>query len=325
MCYKSTNYFRGYKTFSYFCTNLKGTMRHFFIIIVCTMLLMACGADNNRPVTGHEYDEEDSTLLRVAVTPTLDCLPLFLASDHDFFGREGVAVVLREYQAQMDQDTAIERGRADILTTDLVRVERMKQRGTALNYLAATNLSWQLYSKKMARIKRLEQLDDKMLAMTRYSATALLADLVVDSARLEPERVFRIQVNDIGVRLNMLETDIMDALLLPEPQATRARLLGSVLLLDSRTLDLNLGVMAVRQDFMDDEKRQAQVDAFMKAYTAACDSINTYGVAYYESLIERFCNVRGVADSLPDNLKYDAAQMPRQQDIDQARRWLNQH
>lgn len=301
-------------------------MKH-LLLLIAVVLLSSCGSDNSENRRGGTpYDEEDSTLLRVAVTPTLDCLPLYLASDHGLFDREGVQVVLRSYQAQMDQDTAIARSRVDIATTDLVRAERLQRQGVGLDYLSATNLYWQLHANKMARIKRLEQLDDKMLAMTRYSATALLSDVAVDSARLASERVFRIQVNDIGIRLNMLETGIMDALWLPEPQATRARQLGSTLLLDSRTLDIRLGVLAVRRSVASDSLRQQQVAAFVRAYNTACDSINIKGVGHYRTLIERYCGVKPeVTDSLPADTTFCAAQPPRQQDIERARRWLDRH
>lgn len=289
------------------------------------VFLMACGTDAGQQQrrTNEGYDAEDSTLLRVAVTPTLDCLPLYLAEKNGFFQQQGVTVVLRRYQAQMDQDTAMERGRAELFMTDLVRAERMQQRGLPLQYLTSTNLGWQLYTSKLARIKRLEQLDDKMLAMTRYSGTALLADYAVDSARLGSERVFRIQVNDVGVRLNMLEGGIMDALLLPEPQATQARLLGCPMLLDSRQLDICLGVMAARKDMMTDSLRHAQVEAFLNAYNMACDSINKYGVESYRHLIVENCGVTSTtADSLPMPLHFEHVQPPRPADVERAKAWL---
>ena len=59
-----------------------------------------------------------------------------------------------------------------------------------------------------------------MLAMTRYSATDLLADYAVDSAKLKSEQVFKIQVNDVNIRLKMLLNNEIDAVLLTEPQAT---------------------------------------------------------------------------------------------------------
>ena len=53
----------------------------------------------------------------------------------------------------------------------------------ALDYIAQTNAYWQLTSNRIARIRRLNQLSDKMVAMARFSATALLADYAVDSVK----------------------------------------------------------------------------------------------------------------------------------------------
>jgi len=300
-------------------------MKHILSLILIA-ILVACGSGVQPVQVNGAYIEEDSSVLRVAVMPTLDCLPIFLAHEHGMFELQDVKVVLCPYQAQMDQDTAMTEGRVELMMTDLVRAERLQRLGWPLYYLTATNLSWQLYTSKMARIKRFEQLDDKMLSMTRYSATALLADIAIDSAKLSSERVFLIQVNDVGIRLNMLETGIMDALLLPEPQATRAKQLGSFMLLDSRNLDIQLGVLAVRKSVMDDSLRHSQINAFMKAYSTACDSINKYGVRHYSKLITQYCNVKDeTTDSLPNDIVFIANKPPRQQDIDRARNWLNKH
>ena len=91
----------------------------------------------------------------------------------------------------------------------------------------------------------MKHLDDKMLAMTRYSVTDLLGDLAVDSAKLKSERVFRIQINDVHVRLKMLENNEMDAMLLTEPQAAQARWLKHKVILDTRKLDMQMGTIVV--------------------------------------------------------------------------------
>ena len=54
-------------------------------------------------------DSLDRAALKIAVMPTMDCLPIFLAYDDSIFKHQGVDVHLRRYTAQMDCDTAIER------------------------------------------------------------------------------------------------------------------------------------------------------------------------------------------------------------------------
>lgn len=266
---------------------------------------------------------EDSAALKVAVLPTLDCLPIFLAKDHQMFDT-AVDIRLKQFTAQMDIDTALANRRVEVGVSDLVRVERLKKQGDSLRYLTATNAYWQLVSNRGARITDLKHLDDKMLAMTRYSVTDLLGDVAVDSAKLKSERVFRIQINDVNVRLKMLENNEMDALILTEPQASVARMLKHKVLLDTRKLDMQMGVIVSQWKGMDGETRAKQLSVFMRGYNKACDSINQYGIANYAPLIVKYCRVKPEAlQQISKDLKFHHIALPREEDVNRAKAWLS--
>ena len=257
---------------------------------------------------------EDSAALKVAVMPTLDCLPIYIAKDHQMFDT-AVDIRLKRFTAQMDCDTALIRGRVEGTISDLVRTERMIKEGTPLQYVAATNAYWLLISNRQLRMSSLKHLDDRMLAMTRYSVTDLLGDLAVDSAKLAPERVFRVQINDVNIRLKMLENNEMDALLLTEPQATQALLGKHKVLLDTRMMDIQMGVLAFRTKGMDDKNRKRQMEVFLKGYNEACDSLNHYGVLHYKDVIRKHYQISEQAlKQLPDTLKFQHATVPREKD-----------
>jgi NitT/TauT family transport system substrate-binding protein len=301
-------------------------MKRIVIFLTAAVLLTACGMSHEERQRQHREQQrqlarEDSAALKVAVVPTLDCLPVMVAKELQLFDTLGIDVRPKLFKAQMDCDTALVGGSVEGAVTDLVRAERMKQKGTSLRYVAATGAYWQLLSGHHARIRQLKQLDDKMVAMTRYSATDLLTDVAVDSAKLKTERVFRIQVNDVGLRLRMMLNGAMDALFLPEPQATQARLAKSVVLMDSRNMDYRLGVIAFREKALKNKDRQRQLELFLKAYDQACDTITRYGMGYFAELIERYCDVdRRVVDSLPENFEFPHAAPPREKDIERLRK-----
>lgn len=303
-------------------------MKTMMMMMTAALLMLSCGQsyEETQRISRQrqrQLQREDSAALKVAVMPTMDCLPLFVAKEHGLFEKQGVDVRLKMYQAQMDCDTAVERGRVEGVVSDLVRTERMQQRGTPLRYVAATNAYWQLVTNRQARIRELKQLDDKMVAMTRYSATDLLTTVAVDSAKLKAERVFRIQINDVNLRLKMLIGNEIDAMMLTEPQAVKARLQKHRVLLDSRRLDLRLGVVAFREKALKEKKRQQQFDAFMKAYNQACDSLARHGLKGYRAVVEKYCEVSGAPlDSLAKSLVYERAKEPRQTDVERAQQWL---
>ena len=303
-------------------------MKKLLWIIVTICLVVGCSEsyEETKRITKAQRLKamrEDSAALKVAVLPTLDCLPIYLAKDHQMFDT-AVDIRLKLFTAQMDIDTALANHRVEVGVSDLVRIERLKKQGDSLRYLTSTNAYWQLVSNRGARILDLKHLDDKMLAMTRYSVTDFLGDLAVDSAKLKSERVFRIQINDVNVRLKMLENNEMDALILTEPQAAQARLLKHKVLMDTRKLDMEMGVIVSQWKGMDEETRAKQLRAFTRGYNKACDSINQHGIENYASLIEKYCHVKPEAlKQISKDLKFHRITLPREADVERAKAWLS--
>lgn len=303
-------------------------MRRLFLIVAIISLIVGCGQSYEETKRLNKAQRlklfrEDSAALKVAVMPTLDCLPVFVAKERQLFDT-AVDIRLKQFTAQMDCDTALMRNRVEGSVSDLVRAELMMKSGVPIKYWASTNAYWLLISNRQQRINDLKHLDDKMVAMTRYSVTDLLSDMVVDSAKLKPERVFRIQINDVNVRLKMLENNEMDALLVTEPYATQAILAKNKVLFDTRKSDMQMGVFVFRTEGMDDKNRQHQMKVFQEGYNEACDSINKYGVRNYRDVIRKYCVVtEQTLKNLPDTLKFQHAAPPRQVDIERAQKWLS--
>jgi len=259
-------------------------------------------------------DSIDKASFKVGVMPTLDCLPLFVAQEERLFDTLGVTVHLRAYTAQMDCDTALERGRVEGSITDLIRANRMVKRGTPLSYPIATDTYWQLIANRKARVSNLKQLSDKMIAITRYSATDYLADLAIDSAKPKFD-VYRVQINDVRIRLKMLLNNEMDAVLLTEPQATKARMEKNNVLMDSRDKNLHLGAFAFRDKALKQPQRKKQLQLFIKAYDMAVDSINKNGFEHYAPLLKKYCDADiNVVKALP-KLRFKHAAQPTEHDL----------
>ena len=303
-------------------------MKKLFYAIIALMILSACGQsyEETKRLSRQQRREamrKDSAALKIAVMPTLDCLPMYVAEYHHLFDTLNGGVRLKPFMAYMDCDTALERKRVEGSVSDLVRAACIEKRGTKLRYVSATSGYWQLITNRNSRIHQLKQLDDKMIAMTRFSVTDMLCDMIVDSVKLRDEHVFRVQINDLNVRLDMLRNNEMDALFFQEPHATVARIAKNPVVLDTRTADMQMGVIVFREQEMRHPERHKQLDLFVKAYNSACDSINKRGISYYRDLIVKKYGVSAqVVDSLPKSIKYQHAVGPRQKDMDRAQKWL---
>lgn len=295
----------------------------FCLLFIALSLIVACGpsAEKQQKQSREERAAQlktDSAALKIATVPTMDCLPLFIAVEDSSFRQAGVDVRLRQCNAQMDCDTLMTGAHVEGMVSDLVRTERLRHMGIQLKYVTATNANWQLISNRTARVKNVAQLSEKMVAITRYSATSYLADWAIKEAKPKGD-VFRIQINDVKIRLRMLLNNEMDAMLLPEPQATTARLWKNTVLMDAANEDIHLGVIAFSAKALENENRKEQLKRFIKVYNQTCDSINKNGVKHYESIISKYTGADEKTIQALPNMNYPHAAAPRQKDIARAK------
>lgn len=259
--------------------------------------------------------KEEKMALKIAVTPTLDCLPVFVAKEHKMFERQNVNVLLKEFNAQMDCDTALMGKSVEGMFSDLVHTEYLKKHDNIkLDYISSTNAHWQLLSNHRARIKSTRQMNDKMVGMTRFSATDYLTTKALPQNG--KSQFFRIQINDMNVRLAMLLNNEIDAVWLQEPFATAARKKGHTVIADSRDYKNELGVVAFRSELKANKLRNSQINAFIKTYNMACDSINIHGIAGYADVIQKYCKVSIQTIKAIENQKYGHVSVPKKADVD---------
>lgn len=305
----------------------KTTMTACLLLAIAAGMVAGCGQSEEtaKRLSKQERARQDSlaqAALKVGVMPTLDCLPVYVAYEDSLFTKQGVDVRLHYYTAQMDCDTALIHGRVEGSVTDLIRAAYLKKQGVELTYPIATQTYWQLIANKRARVSSIKQLSDKMIAITRHSATDYLADLAIDSGKPKYD-VYRVQINDVNIRLRMLLNNEMDAMLLTEPQATKARLEQHTVLMDSRDKNLQLGAFAFRQKALKEPRRKKQLERFVRAYNIAVDSINGRGIKHYANLLVKYCHAdHKTIASLP-KMKYDHALEPRRHDLETAHRVAN--
>lgn len=264
-------------------------------LVICLLPFHSCGQSEEELQRQSREERlrqlrEDSLALKVAVLPTLDCLPLYVAKERRLFDTLDVDVRLKLFRSQMDCDVEMMKGRVEGCVTDLVRAEWMKSQGMSLRYTTTTAARWQLVANPVARVKQVKQLGDKMVAMTRHSATDYLTWQMLEGVKTTAP-VFRIQINDVPLRLQMLQNNELDAFWLPEPQATKARLSKAPVLVDSEEKQIRLGVMTFNEKSLKDKRRQQQLKAFVRAYNSACDSLNKRGLQAYGDIVTKYCQV----------------------------------
>lgn len=258
------------------------------------LFVLSCGSSykenvDERNKVNAEKQRKEKAALKIATLPTLDCLPVWVAAENGFFNNIPDSFIVKDYNSQIDIEHALLKEQIEVGASDTKRLEKVNEKDTVLTSLGYTNLCWILIANKASRVNSPEKLGDKMVAMTRFSATDYLTDRVLADYP-HPATTFKIQINDVNVRLQMLQNNAMDAMWLPEPYATAAKQMGHNQLIDSRKYDALLAVMAVRCADLKNSKRQKQLNVFVEGYNRACDSLNKNGWKQYEPLLIQHLN-----------------------------------
>ena len=284
-----------------------------FILAFIMFLLASCGkAGDKQKENLHSAQKQlkvaELAAFKVGVMPTLDCLPIYLLKDSVLYDSTKIDIRLRSFTSQMDCDTALIGGSVQAAISDLVRVERLKRKHLPLTFFSKTNTYWLLLANRKSRLKDLSQLGDKMVAMKRGKPK-------YDG--------YKVQINDVFIRTDMMINNEIDAMWLTEPQATAMKLEGHNVLMDSQKEKLTLGCIVLRTQDIVDTKRQQQLEAFTKAYNVACEAINKNGVAYYSDLLKKYMHCSDMTIQQLPKIKFQQANRPEQSEIDKAQAWLH--
>lgn len=263
----------------------------------------------------------DSTSLTVAVLPTTDCLPFYLADSLGLFDSLGIDVRLLTFQATMDADTAFQRGWADGCVTDLVKATTWRSTGDSIRAILCADVNLSLVTAHSARIREVKSLKEKVLGVTRNSVVDYSVDQILSSHGMIPKDLNRPQINNLYLRQRMVEQNQYDGALLPEPYASLCVAHGAKRILSSADIPLSNPIMAlVFRDSMLRARRD-DLQKIVKAYHLAVDYINTHRT----NRSADFLHFLPLSETPPDSLysipPFRSNPLPSDSLLLQVRRW----
>ncbi|MBR0273209.1 MAG: ABC transporter substrate-binding protein [Bacteroidaceae bacterium] len=294
------------------------------IAILVGLCLMPSGSSHSG-LTAEEQAQRDSAALHVALMPVHDCIPAYYAQRMGIYERLGLDLRILTLQAQLDTDTALMRGRAELIYSDLARAIFMQQDTTPLRAVAATEGELQLITARRGRVRQLSQLKERMVAVARHSITDYWSDRLTDTARMARDDIFRPQINDVRIRTDMLCNGTMDAAFLPAPYAQEALLRGNKSNFTTCSLQPRLTAFVASEAATKDSTRIRQMQLFFQGYNEAVTALNGGGV--HDTLVVMYKQLILTPDSLIDSLlcttpRYAPVTAPQRSDAETALRWL---
>lgn len=301
-------------------------MRLYTTLLLTFILAMASCTKRQEalPFEGNA-DGNDSTTLSVAVLPTLSCLPVYYAQRMGMFDSVGVNVRLCRYQAQMDVDTAVLRGRVQVAVSDPLRALRLQSDSLSIAPLMAVDAPLSLIALKGKRVKQMKQMKEKTVAISRLSCTDYWSQRLTADAGIDLSLIFRPQINDIYLRTDMLRGGLLDAAMLPEPYATWTTMEGHRRVGRTRTPGLYNALWIMPQQEACSDSLTTRVRLFDQVYRQAIKQMND-GLnpdTTRAILVREYALPQQVADSI----QLPPVPTPRAlttQEVDEAAEWLRQ-
>lgn len=255
----------------------------YLLFISLSVVNVSCTSEDSSP-------KRAGKVITVALTPTIDCLPLYVAQKTGIDTSFGYALNLQTYSSRSDCDTALIHGMAHAIMTDSIRANDIRNRLVTLASAADTipqpaadslqftyhdNIKIFFFTNSKSRLKRPSQLADKMIAIDRGSVEMLIAQQLLDSLKIS-DKAFLVQMQNIRTRSEMLSAGSMDAVALTEPQAAVAR---------SQRHNLIYTADAYRGKSLGCLLSASRHAAIRNIYNAAVDSINKHGIHHYDTII----------------------------------------
>ncbi len=286
---------------------------YIFSLVLAIGVLGACNQTDN------VKRDDDSTALKLAVMPTMDCLPFYYADSLGMFDSLGVNVKLVTFDAAMDADTAFKKGDVDGIVSDLVKLCIWRGNGDSLTVAMAADLNMWLVTSQNSRLLKAESLKDKIIGLTRHSSLDFFADKILESVKMESIDLNKPQINNIKLRTLMVDQNQYDGALLPEPYASEAVARGAKRLTSMDMLNLPV-MMSVLFCDSTAKARKGDIDNIMIAYNMAVDAINADTVSSLIKFIPKEHTVY-LPDTLLAPIIYKHSEMPSDSMLQVVKNW----
>ena len=279
----------------------------------------------------------DTLALNLILTPTLDCLPLYHAAESGIADSMGLSLSIRTETSQFDIDSIMRRTRRyDGAVFDDQRLARYQQiegkassgsakekpagksrREAAAKPAAAQKPAtatrrpmpalteairlqsqWRFLTSATVRIREVQKLRKRTVAIARFAASSACLRDALASAGLKEADVYQAQINDFGIRTDMLTEAQVDAAILPEPFATTARLRGHRVVWSAPD-SVSRSALCFRSVVLENPQKQQQMELLKKVYERSAADLNRRGTHAADSaLIKAYHLPSEVIDTL---------------------------
>lgn len=194
------------------------------------------------------------------VSATVDAIVIHAAADEKLFNARGLDVEVIPFKSALELGAAMRAGRLDGHFGDLMNVFTQNERGVPQAVILTTTHTSRaqrafglVVAPAAEKIRSLKDLDGTETAMSSATIIDYLLDRMKAEEKLSDGALRNLEVKQIPIRLQMLQTGKAATAMLPEPLVSVVEAKGGRVIWDDRGLNEALAVVALKKDRLDDK------------------------------------------------------------------------
>ena len=185
----------------------------------------------------------------------------------------GISAKFYVYRSQMDCEKALSDNKVDVAMTDMFRVAWWQWQKKPMRFAYVTRRQLSVVPNKALRMTNIDQLDDHMIAMSRFSLDDYYCDKVIKLIKKRKGQILTPQINSVELRFKMLKSGQVDAAILSQMQVYKAKQYKNTSL--DVKLELNDGFagIAFNTNSLTDKRKRKQMYKLMFAYNIVVNKL----------------------------------------------------
>lgn len=282
-------------------------MKKGIVLFIITLMLMTIGC---------KQDDTDS--LTIGVMADVGASPFVLAQAEGYFESLGLDVEIKVFRSALDRDAALQSGALDGAMADMLTIFFYNQSDFNVKMTSATYGDYIMVSSPEVDHDAFLSNEKISIGLSSHTVIDFATDLVAREMGFV-EKLDKVVIPQMPVRLEMLGSGQLTGATLPDPLAAAAELKGTRI---GSTMDYNLkpGIFIMNQSAID-EKSEA-IDKLYEGYNQGVEYINTHDIdAYFDSLESTL----GFPAALRDTYKmpvFEKASQPDEATFDAVQSWM---
>lgn len=254
------------------------------VLIITAVLLSGCGGTGNV--------SKEPVVLKIAVIPVVDTLPLFVAQSEGLFEKNNVKVELVPVASAPERDQLLQAGKVDGVLNETLSVmlfNRDKIQLQVVRYgLMATSESGHFFilASGKSNIVDAAGLKNVEIGISQGTIIEYVTTRLLEANGIADDEIKTIAVPKIPDRMALLASGGIQAAVMPDPLAALAVQQGAkIVLSDSSNPKLGASVISFRKEIIDSNPQE--IKNFLSAIEAAVKLINETPEKYGNILNEK--------------------------------------